>query len=100
MDGYTPRLLETGLKGMIGKGNRSPQVREAIVKYKAIYFATVGGAAALIARSIQEAKVIAYEDLGAEALLRLRVSKLPVIVVDDIYGGDAYELGQAQYRKE
>jgi len=98
MDSYTPRLLETGLKGMIGKGNRSPQVREAMVKHKAVYFAAVGGAAALIARAIQEAEVIAYEDLGAEALLRLRVSKLPVIVVNDIHGGDAYELGQARYR--
>ena len=99
MDSYTPRLLAAGLKGMIGKGNRSPQVREAMIKHKAVYFAAVGGAAALVARSIQEAEVIAYEDLGAEALRRLRVVKLPAIVVNDIYGGDAYELGQARYRQ-
>jgi fumarate hydratase subunit beta len=98
MDPYTPRMLEQGLKGMIGKGNRSPEVREALKKHKAVYFAATGGAAALIADSIKEAEVIAYEDLGAEALQKLRVEDFPAIVVNDIYGGDAYEEGKAKYR--
>jgi len=99
MDPYAPRLMEVGLKGMIGKGNRSTPVREAMQKHKAVYFASTGGAAALIAKSIKEAEVIAYEDLGAEALLRLRVKDMPAIVVNDIYGGDAYEEGQKRYKK-
>jgi len=98
MDPYTPRLLEQGLKGMIGKGNRGPEVKEALKKHKAVYFAAIGGAAALIANSIKKAEVIAYEDLGAEALLRLGVEDFPVIVVNDIYGGDAYEEGKARYK--
>ena len=98
MDPYTPRMLEEGLKGMIGKGNRSPEVRETLKKHKAVYFAATGGAAALIADSIKEAEVIAYEDLGAEALQKLRVEDFPAIVVNDIYGGDAYEEGKAKYR--
>jgi len=99
MDPYAPRLMEVGLKGMIGKGNRSMPVREAMQKHKAVYFAAIGGAAALIAKSIKEAEVIAYDDLGAEALRRLRVEDFPAIVVNDIYGGDAYEEGRAKYRK-
>jgi fumarate hydratase subunit beta len=99
MDPYSPRLMEVGLKGMIGKGNRSQPVREAMQKHKALYFAAIGGAAALIAKSIKKAEVIAYDDLGAEALRRLRVEDFPVIVVNDIHGGDAYEQGQKQYRK-
>jgi len=97
MDPYTPRMLEVGLKGMIGKGNRAPEVREALKKHKAVYFAATGGAAALIADSIKEAEVIAYEDLGAEALCKLRVEDFPAIVVNDIYGGDAYEEGRRKY---
>jgi fumarate hydratase subunit beta len=100
MDPYAPRMLEQGLKGMIGKGNRDPDVREALKKYKAVYFAAIGGAAALIADSIKEAEVIAYEDLGAEALRKLRVEDFPAIVVNDMYGGDAYEQGKAKYRVE
>jgi len=99
MDPYAPRLLEVGLKGMIGKGNRSQPVLEAMQKYKAVYFAAIGGAAALIANSIKEAEVIAYPDLGAEALRRLRVEDFPAVVVNDIYGNDAYEMGKAQYRE-
>lgn len=99
MDPYAPLLLEVGLKGMIGKGNRSPAVREAIQKHGAVYFAAIGGAAALIARSIKEAEVVAYEDLGAEALRRLRVQDFPAIVINDVRGGDAYEAGQRRYRK-
>jgi len=100
MDPYTPRLLAEGLKGMIGKGNRSPQVREAMQKYKAVYFAVVGGAAALIAKRIKSAQVIAYKDLGPEALLRLEVEDFPAIVVNDIYGGDSYEEGKAKYSRK
>jgi len=99
MDPYAPRLMEVGLKGMIGKGNRSLPVREAMQKHKAVYLAAIGGAAALIAKSVKEAEVIAYDDLGAEALRRLRVEDFPAIVVNDIYGGDAYEQGRAKYRK-
>jgi fumarate hydratase subunit beta len=99
MDPYAPRLMEVGLKGMIGKGNRSLPVREAMQKHKTVYFAAIGGAAALIAKSIKEAEVIAYGDLGAEALRRLRVEDFPAIVVNDIYGGDAYEEGRAKYQK-
>ena len=100
MDPYTPRLLEQGLKGMIGKGNRGPEVREALKKRQAVYFAAIGGAAALIADSIKEAEVVAYEDLGTEALRKLRVEDFPAIVVNDMYGGDAYEQGKAKYRVE
>ncbi len=99
MDPYTPPLLKQGLKGMIGKGNRGPEVKEALKKYKAVYFAATGGAAALIANSIKKAEVIAYEELGPEALRRLEVEDFPVIVVNDIYGGDAYEEGKAKYRE-
>lgn len=98
MDPFAPRMLQQGLKGMIGKGNRGPEVREAIKKHKAVYFAAIGGAAALIADSIKEAEVIAYDDLGAEALRKLRVEDFPAIVVNDIYGEDAYEQGKAKYR--
>jgi fumarate hydratase subunit beta len=97
MDPFAPRMLEQGLKGMIGKGNRGPEVREAIKKHKAVYFAAIGGAAALIADSIKEAEVIAYDDLGAEALRKLRVEDFPAIVVNDIHGEDAYEQGKAKY---
>jgi fumarate hydratase subunit beta len=99
MDPYAPRLLEAGLKGMIGKGNRSSDVRDALQKHRGVYFAAIGGAAALIARSIKEAEVIAYDDLGAEAVLRLTVEDLPAIVVNDIYGGDAYEEGRKRYQQ-
>jgi fumarate hydratase subunit beta len=99
MDIYTPRLLAAGIRGMIGKGARSPEVKEAIKKYKAVYLATIGGAGALLARAIKQAEVIAYEDLGAEAILRLNVENFPAIVANDIYGNDLFEQGKAQYRK-
>jgi fumarate hydratase subunit beta len=98
MDSFSPRLMEIGLKGMIGKGNRSPTVREAIQKYKAVYFAAIGGAGALIAKSIKKNEVIAYPELGAEAILKLEVEDFPVTVIDDIYGNDLYEEGKAKYR--
>ena len=98
MDSYAPRLMAAGLKGMIGKGNRSQAVKDAIQKYKAIYFAAIGGAGALISKSIKKAEVIAYEDLGAEAIRRLEVESFPVTVINDIYGGDLYEQGKAKYQ--
>ncbi len=100
MDRYAPRLMEIGLKGMIGKGLRAAPVKEAMKKYKAVYFAATGGAAALIAQRIKKAQVIAYEDLGAEALQKLEVENFPVTVVNDIYGGDAYEDGKKKYARK
>ena len=100
MDIYTPSLLAAGLRAMIGKGSRSPAVKESIKKYSAVYFATTGGAAALIARSIKKADVIAYEDLGAEAVMRLEVDNFPAIVANDSRGGDVFEQGRMQYRRE
>lgn len=99
MDPYAPKLIEQGLKGMIGKGARSAEVKAAIKEHKAVYFAAVGGAAALIAKSIKKAEVIAYEDLGAEAIRRLEVENFPAIVINDVHGNDLYEEGQAKYRK-
>lgn len=99
MDVYTPMLLEAGLKGMIGKGKRSPEVREAIKKHKAIYFAAAGGAGALLSKRIKKAEVVAYEDLGPEAIYRLEVEDFPVVVVNDIYGNDLYEEAEkSRYR--
>jgi fumarate hydratase subunit beta len=100
MDPYAPKMLEVGLKGMIGKGNRSMPVRQAMQEYKAVYLAAIGGAGALIAKSIKSAMVIAYDDLGAEALRQLEVEDFPAIVVNDIYGGDAYEDGMKQFNRE
>ena len=100
MDKYAPRLMEIGLKGMIGKGLRIPPVKEAMKKYKTGYFAATGGAAALIAQRIKKAQVVAYEDLGAEALQKLEVEDFPVTVVNDVYGGDAYEDGKKKYARK
>jgi fumarate hydratase subunit beta len=100
MDMYTPRLLKAGLKAMIGKGGRSMVVREAIQKHRAVYLVAIGGAGALLAKSIKKAEVIAYEDLGTEAIRRLTVDNFPAIVANDIYGGDIFEQSRAQYRKE
>ncbi|MFO7638706.1 MAG: Fe-S-containing hydro-lyase [bacterium] len=100
MDKYTPALLARGLKGMVGKGNRTQPVLDGIRRHKAVYFAAVGGAAALISRSIKAAKVIAYEELGPEAVRELAVEDFPAIVVNDIAGGDLYEQGTAKYRKD
>jgi fumarate hydratase subunit beta len=100
MDAYTPRMLEAGLKGMIGKGNRTQAVRDAIRKHRAVYMAATGGAGALIAKSIKKSETVAYAELGAEALLRLEVVDFPAIVVNDIHGGDAYEDGVKQYNRE
>jgi fumarate hydratase subunit beta len=99
MDAYSPRLIAEGLKGMIGKGMRSPEVKEAMKRYKAVYFGAIGGAGALISNCIKKARIVAYEDLGTEALRRIEVQDFPVTVVNDIHGGDLYEEGRAQYGK-
>ena len=98
MDSYSPRLIAEGLKGMIGKGMRSQEVKDAMKKYKAVYLAAIGGAGALISKTIKESEVIAYEELGAEAIRRLEVEDFPATVVNDIYGGDLYQEGKARYR--
>jgi fumarate hydratase subunit beta len=99
MDIYSPRLMAEGLKGMVGKGMRSPAVKEAMKKHRAVYFAAIGGAGALISKAIKKSDVIAYEELGAEALLRIEVADFPAIVINDIYGGDLYDEGKAKYKK-
>jgi fumarate hydratase subunit beta len=99
MDPYAPKLIALGLKAMIGKGSRSPEVIEAMKKYKAVYLAAVGGAAALIARSIKKAEIIAYEDLGSEAIRKMEVKDFPAIVVNDTKGNDLYKLGAEKYKK-
>ena len=99
MDVFTPRLLAAGLRAMIGKGNRSAAVREAIAQYRGVYLVAVGGAAALIARSIKQVEVVAYEDLGPEAIRRLTVEDFPAIVANDAFGGDLFEQGKAGYRR-
>jgi len=97
MDPYAPRLLEEGLKGMIGKGTRSDAVKEAIKRFKGVYFGAVGGAAAYLARCVKAARVIAYEDLGPEAVRELVVEEFPAFVVNDIYGNDLYHMGRCRY---
>lgn len=99
MDSFVPRLMkETGLKGMIGKGPRNQSVRDAIKKYKGVYFAAIGGAGALISGAIKEAEVIAYPELGAEALRRIVVEDFPVVVVNDMHGEDLYQKAKEKYR--
>ena len=98
MDSYTPPLLDAGLRAMIGKGGRSAEVREAIRKHRAVYLVTYGGGA-LLARAIKKAEVIAYPDLGAEAIMRLEVEGFPAIVANDIYGGDLFAQARAKYQK-
>ena len=99
MDKYAPELLDLGLKGMIGKGKRTVQVKEAIGRNGAVYFATVGGAGALLSKKILSSEVIAYEDLGAEAIRKLEVKDFPVIVVIDSEGNNLYETAIEQYRE-
>jgi fumarate hydratase subunit beta len=98
MDSYTPRLIAEGLKGMIGKGVRSKVVKDAMEKYRAVYLAAIGGTGALISKSITKSEVIAYEELGPEAIFRLEVKNFSATVINDIYGGDLYEEGRAKYR--
>jgi len=100
MDPYTPRLLELGLKGMIGKGSRSEAVVEAMKRHEAVYFGAVGGAAALIAKSVTNVEVVAYEDLGPEAVYRFTVSHLPLTVLIDCRGRNLYVTGPEKYRRQ
>ena len=100
MDKYAPALLDLGLKGMIGKGKRSQAVRDAIIRNGAVYFAAVGGAGALLSRSIASSEVIAYDDLGTEAIRKLEVKDFPVIVVMDAEGNNLYETAMRDYCRE
>jgi fumarate hydratase subunit beta len=100
MDAYSPKLLDLGLKAMIGKGGRNEAVRESLKKNKAVYLAATGGAAALLAQRITAAKVVAYEDLGTEAIRELQVKEFPVVVIDDMYGADLYAEGRKKYERK
>ena len=100
MDAFAPTLIEKGLKGMIGKGMRSDQVKEAMKRHKAVYFAATGGAGALLAKRVKKAEIVAYEDLGPEAIRRLEVENLPVIVVNDVQGNDLYVEGAMKYKRD
>ena len=100
MDKYAPLLMDQGLKGMIGKGKRSAEVRESIVRNGAVYFAAVGGAGALLSKAVKKAEVIAYDDLGTEAIRRLTVNNFPVIVVIDAQGNNLYETATKEYCRE
>ncbi len=97
MDSYAPQLLDQGLLGMIGKGKRGQDVKDKIVEKGAVYFAAIGGAAALIKKTIKSAEVIAYEDLGAEAIRKIYVEDFPVTVINDAHGNDLYESGRKEY---
>lgn len=100
MDKYTPALLDLGMQGMIGKGKRTEEVREAMIRNSAVYFAAVGGAGALLSKSILSSEVIAYDDLGTEAVRKLSVKDFPVVVVMDSQGNNLYETAIKQYCKE
>lgn len=99
MDAFSPKLIAAGLRGMIGKGTRSPEVIESMKTHGAVYFAATGGAGALIAKCIKQSTCIAYEDLGPEAIYKMEVEDLPLIVAIDSKGGNLYESGPAQYRR-
>lgn len=98
MDAFTPQLIANGLLGMIGKGNRSPEVMQAIQKYQAVYLGAIGGIAALTAQCVKKMEMVAYEDLGPEAIRQLTVSDLPLVVVNDAQGGDLYRREQDKWR--
>ena len=98
MDGFTPPLLKAGLKGAIGKGGRGPEVRKALQEHRAVYFLAVGGAGALLSKHIRSAKVLAYKDLGTEAIRVLEIDEFPAIVCNDVHGGDLLEQGKAEWR--
>ena len=97
MDSYAPTLMDLGLRGMIGKGARNNEVIDAIKRNNAVYFGAIGGAAALIGRSIVKSEIIAYEDLGAEAIRKMEVKDMPLVVIIDAYGNNLYEIGQKDY---
>ncbi|MBV9819835.1 MAG: fumarate hydratase C-terminal domain-containing protein [Solirubrobacterales bacterium] len=99
MDPYSPLLIERGLAGMIGKGRRSPEVKASMLEHGCVYFGAIEGTAALLARCVTHSETIAYEDLGSEAVRRMQVTDFPVMVVNDLAGGDLYEQGPAQWRR-
>ena len=99
MDKYAPDLLDLGLKGMIGKGIRNNAVKDACVKYGCVYFGAIGGAGALLSEHVIKSEIIAYDDLGTEAIRKLTVEKFPVTVIFDTYGNDIYEFGKKKYRQ-
>jgi fumarate hydratase subunit beta len=100
MDAYAPKLHELGLKASIGKGSRNAEVKESLKKFKAVYLAVTGGAAALVSKSIKKAEVVAYPELGPEAIQRLEVEDFPAQVINDMYGGDIYEEGRKLYERK
>lgn len=99
MDTYTPALLAEGVKGMIGKGRRGAAVREALSQYRAVYFAAVEGTAALLGQRVLSAEIVAFPELGPEAIYEFVVDRFPAVVADDIYGNDVYDLGRLQYAR-
>jgi len=100
MDAFTPKLHELGLKASIGKGSRNAEVKQSLMKYKAVYLAVTGGAAALVSQSIKKAEVIAYPELGPEAIQKLEVENFPAQVINDMHGGDIYEEGRKLYERK
>jgi fumarate hydratase subunit beta len=100
MDKFTPALLELGLKGTMGKGYRGQAVKDALRRHKAVYFGAIGGAGAVLSRHVKKLHVVAYEDLGTEAIRRLEVEAFPAIVINDCHGGDLYQDGQQQFARE
>lgn len=100
MDPYTPRLLDMGMGGMIGKGKRTQDVHDAVVRNEAVYFAAVGGAGALLSQRIKKSEVIAYDDLGPEAIRKMEIEDFPVVVVMDFEGNDLYKISQEMYKKD
>jgi fumarate hydratase subunit beta len=100
MDKYTPALLRLGLKGTLGKGARGAAVKDALRQYKAVYFGAIGGAGAVLSQFVKKQEIVAYEDLGTEAIRRLEVENFPAIVINDCHGGDLYEDGIKQYARE
>lgn len=100
MDPFTPRMLEQGIKAAIGKGGRSKEVRKSLIDHKAVYFGAIGGSGALLSETIKSVEIVAYEDLGPEAIRRLEVQDFPVIVVNDIYGNDLLEQGRSEWRRD
>lgn len=99
MDAFTPALLARGLKGMIGKGPRSQEVREALKRHRAVYFGGIGGAGALLSKCITAVEMVAYEDLGTEAVRRLQLEDFPAVVINDCHGGDAYAEAREKWRR-
>jgi fumarate hydratase subunit beta len=100
MDKFTPALLKLGLKGTIGKGHRGQAVKDALRQYKGVYFGAVGGAGAVLSEYVKKLQIVAYEDLGTEAIRRLEVEKFPAMVINDCHGGDLYQDGMKAYARE